>query len=455
MAKKKNAAAVAEKMDENLLVTATDTQDFAAIINAHYLTRQAICFWGSSGYGKTSTVRAAAKELGYEMVDMRLSYRDPLSLFLPLVAGDKIEYIFSDVLDVMFSAKTPTIIFLDEITNPSSPEIYNVLKELLNERTFLGRKVSDFIVFVAASNWASEDTGVKELPDSLMRRMTHIAFSPDKVAITQKLQPLAKKFFSGATANSLLPLGHIEDFNLKPCPRQIDACERLAVEGGLRGAALRQVLSGRIGSAAGTAFADFLESELAPKKGQLRSLSDGAKLLESLPLYMTRFPVTLQKYDWTNAKPNPTLVPGKAITVNSDAELRQAVKDGYRVPVDEGNVVHRCGGLMDTLCDLQAQGFVTEIVGYLLNHSEQIINTKRSERSAELKEHEAAVAKFLGHYANPEIVRMVFDQKKYNGYFVELVDSKSVDHGEYPVEQPIPWPLPAYTRNALQVGELP
>lgn len=438
MAKKTNKKA-AQNLDANLLVTTTDTQDFASIIKAHYQTKQAICFWGSSGYGKTSTVRAAAKELGFEMVDMRLSYRDPLSLFLPVVSGNIIEYIFSEVLDVMFSAGKPTIVFLDEITNPSSPEIYNVLKELLNERTFLGKRVSDFIVFVAASNWASEDTGVKELPDSLMRRMTHIAFTPDKIAITQKLQPLAKKFFSGATANNLLPLGHSEDFGLKPCPRQIDACERLAVEGGLRGAALRQVLSGRIGSAAGVAFADFLERELSENKAEIRGLSDGAALLALLPVYATRFPATLKK-------------DGKEHVVNTDAELKAAVRDGYRTQVDEGNIIHRCGGLMDTLMDLQDKGFVTEIVGYLLNHSEQITTTKRAERTPELLEHEAAVAKFLGLYANPEIVRMVFDQKKFNGYFVELVDLKSVDH---PAEQPLPWCLPAYTRYALQVGELP
>jgi hypothetical protein len=436
-----------ENADLDLTITANDSRDYAAIIKAHHLTKQALCLWGSSGYGKTSTVRAAAEELGYKLVDMRLSYRDPLSLFLPIVNDGVIEYVFSDVIKFMFEATEPTIVFLDEITNPSSPEIYNVLKELLNERTILGKRVSDQIVFVAASNWASEDIGVKELPDSLMRRMTHIAFSPDKMAIVSKLQPMAQKFFSGATAHKLLPGGHIEDFNLTACPRQVDACERLAVDGGLRGSALRQVFIGRIGPAAGIAFADHIEQELSQTKRDGTGMTDGAKLLASLPVHMSRFPIQLFKDS------------GEATTVKDEEEYKTAITAGYRGPAntaeDKGaftTSLPPAGGVTDTLVKLQNMGMVTEVVGYLLNHGEIITKTKRKDLTPELREHKAAVAAFLGMHANAEIVRMVFDQKNYNGYFVELEDLQAVNH---PATQPIIWCLPAYSRYALQVGDLP
>ncbi len=267
--------------------------NYAEIIQAHFITKQALCLWGSSGYGKTSTVKAAAKTLNMDLVDMRLSYRDPLSLFLPMIqekgANKVIEYIFSDVLDVMFHAERPTIVFLDEITNPSSPEIYNVLKELLNERTFLGKPVSEQIVFVAASNWATEDTGVKELPDSLMRRMTHMIFAPDRVDMNNKLSGLAKEWANNGNTAALIPSPHVEDLKLTPCPRQIDACELLFSKGGLRGDALRVCFVGRIGTEAGISFAKYCLDSLGKERGEKIGI------LHQLPPVMTRDTVPILK----------------------------------------------------------------------------------------------------------------------------------------------------------------
>ncbi len=288
MARKKKAPAVAD-IQAVSAEGSSGLVNYAEIFQAHFVTKQAVCLWGSSGYGKTSTVKEAAKTLGMKLVDMRLSYRDPLSLFLPVVDGNVIRYIFSDILDVLFNAAEPTIVFLDEITNPSSPEIYNVLKELLNERTFLGRAVSDNVLFVAASNWASEDTGVKELPDSLMRRMTHMVFAPDRIDMGSKLRPLAREWAMQGNTGALIPNPHVESLNLTPCPRQIDACELLFTQGGLRGDALRVVFVGRIGLEAGVSFAKHCMSSLSED----RQKKEG--VLHKLPAVMTKDTVPLLK----------------------------------------------------------------------------------------------------------------------------------------------------------------
>lgn len=375
-------------------VTTASASDFPAIIRAHHVTKQALCLWGSSGYGKTSTVRAAAKELGFDIVDMRLSYRDPLSLFLPVVTEGVIEYIFSDILNVMFHAKKPTIVFLDEITNPSSPEIYNVLKELLNERTILGKPVSDNVVFVAASNWAEEDTGVKELPDSLMKRMTHIAFAPDKISMTQRMQPHAAKFFSGGTASNLLNNGHIEDFKLTPCPRQIDACEQLAVVGGLRGAALRQVFIGRIGPEAGVVFATYIEEALSGSDN--KPLSEAASLLATLPPTMTKADV-------------PTLV------------------------------------------KLEEMGHVSEILGYILAEGQDqaaVAKYLGLHAGAEIVRAVFEREKYNGYFVDlDDLLAAVED---YAAKHPEVPREELADY-----KQPVPWALPAYTRGVLQIGSLP
>lgn len=240
--------------------------NYNTIFQAHYVARLTSILHGSSGFGKTATVRAYAEFAGAKLIDKRLSVIDPLTLSLPYVSDDRetIKYAFAEWIGIdLFKAKEHTIIFFDEITNPSSPEVYNVMKELLGERTLFGRKVSDFIQFIGATNLESEDIGVKEMPDSLWKRCTHIKFVPTTESILKHLDKEARKFFAKNT--SLLRKPETPEFKLDAAPRQIDACVKLFKTNLLTETELRICFAGRIGEEAGFAFADYLTHE---SKGQ-------------------------------------------------------------------------------------------------------------------------------------------------------------------------------------------
>lgn len=236
------------------------------ILLAHHKVNQTLIFHGSSGFGKTTNVKLYAEWVGARLIDKRTSTMDPLTLFLPWLSSDKstIETALATWVHDMINATSHTIIFLDEITNPSSPEVYSVLKELLGERTILGRKISPHVQFIGASNLTSEDTGVKEMPNSLWTRATHILFAPTSRQIIGNLLPEARMFF--ANKPDLLAKPAVEDFPLKPQPRQIDDCIRIFRTGILEPSELRQVCAGKIGKDVGYIFADELIESMTERK---------------------------------------------------------------------------------------------------------------------------------------------------------------------------------------------
>jgi hypothetical protein len=239
--------------------------NYNAIFLAHHKTHQTSILHGSSGFGKTATVRAYAQAVNAKLIDKRMSTVDPLTLFLPWLTDDKstINTALVDWVQAMITCDTHTIIFLDEITNPSSPEVFNVLKELLGERTILGRPISSYIQFIGASNLVEEDTGVKELPDSLWKRATHLAFIPTTSDIVEHLKGSAKTFFSRNSGLLRKPMH--PKFPIDAVPRQINACVDLAETGILDDSSLKICCAGKLGTEAGFALAEFIINQRKQK----------------------------------------------------------------------------------------------------------------------------------------------------------------------------------------------
>ena len=247
-------------------------RDYQNILNAHYKSRLPLMIWGSSGYGKTSIVRDFARKNQFELVVLHAQYLDPLALFIPSTSEMKelgfVKSYPSETLHHIFNAKTKMVLFLDELTR-AREETFNILTELLLDRRVNGYKVPGHVLIVAASNFMEEDSGVRELPDAVMQRLTHLVHAPDQNAAAAALQ---SKLARDIVCNEPKLIRHPGQFpifdSLKACPRQIDACGLLA-EAGLRGDDLAEVCRGRVGIEAG--------SELAVKF-ELR-LSGAAKLL--------------------------------------------------------------------------------------------------------------------------------------------------------------------------------
>lgn len=232
------------------------------ILLAHYKTKLSLMLWGSSGYGKTSLVKEFAKAQGFETCILHAQYLDPLALFIPSTQEMKDLGFFkvypSENLHRLFQSKQKTVLFLDELSR-AREETFNILTELLVDRTVFGYRVPDHILIVAASNFAEEDTGVREFPDAVMQRLTHIIHAPNPKESAATLQSkLAKELVTKDPRIIRSPNSYPIFDCLKACPRQIDACGLLA-ESGLQGDDLADVCRGRIGIEAGADLAVRIE----------------------------------------------------------------------------------------------------------------------------------------------------------------------------------------------------
>ena len=231
--------------------------DYDKVFVAHYRAKLPVMLWGASGYGKSTIVANFAKKHGLRLQVLHAQYIDPLSLFIPSTQ-DMREFGFakfypSDLVYRIINAKEKTVLFLDELTR-AREDTFNILTELLLERKVFGYALPPHVMIIAASNFAEEDSGVKDIPDAVLQRLTHIIHAPEPEESVKNLRnTLAQKaVMNGRNLISRAVSFPILD-RLRPSPRQIDACGALA-EAGLTEGELLTVCQGRLGIEAGAEF---------------------------------------------------------------------------------------------------------------------------------------------------------------------------------------------------------
>ena len=154
---------------------------------AHAQAKKSMVLHGQSGEGKTSEVNSFGKKYGYDVTTLLLCYVDPMDLSIPIENPDRpgvLTHLTSElIIDLCDPKGKPTILFLDEMTRPAKKQTQNMLTELLNDRSFMTKnKIRDNVFIIAATNLTSEDAGVEELHDAVLRRMTHINFVPSAIS---------------------------------------------------------------------------------------------------------------------------------------------------------------------------------------------------------------------------------------------------------------------------------
>jgi hypothetical protein len=242
--------------------------NYSKIFAAHCRSRLPLLLWGASGYGKSNLVGSFAKKNQLELEVLHAQYLDPLALFIPSTSTMEdrgyAKFFPTEAIHRILNTKKKTVLFLDELMR-AREDTLNILTEMLIERKIFGYQIpSQFYIF-AASSFAEEDTGVRELPDAVMNRLTHLIHAPDpKESLIAMRHPLAQK----ALNQGRNVIAHPAQFpvldRLKPCPRQIDSCASLA-ESGLRGEDLLAVCRGRVGVETGTELAFALERAIEDK----------------------------------------------------------------------------------------------------------------------------------------------------------------------------------------------
>lgn len=195
------------------------------IFSAHFRTLSTVILWGSSGFGKSSLVRDFAKRNGFNVLEKRSCYVDPLGVVLPHKNLDKgvVEFLPADWLKALIDADTPTILFLDEFNRPASLQTLNLFTELLLDRSIDGMKISDKVLIVAGANLSEEDTGVtQEIPVAVMNRATHIVHAPSHADVCKHMVTETARAVV-AQVPTLVRKPGIPELHVENCPRQIDA----------------------------------------------------------------------------------------------------------------------------------------------------------------------------------------------------------------------------------------
>jgi hypothetical protein len=180
-------------------------------------------FWGSSGFGKTETIRAYAKDEGMELLTRNAVYLDPLNCWLPRFDEEN-GYVVDrphQWVHKVLTAKAPLVLYLDELTRCRSVQIMNMLTELLLDRTFNGHPISEHVQIICATNLYEEDVALVEVPDAVMNRMFHFIFAPDASESALNMRTELGRTVLTQQPN-ILDVPGIPEFTLKGNPRAVD-----------------------------------------------------------------------------------------------------------------------------------------------------------------------------------------------------------------------------------------
>jgi len=141
---------------------------------------------GAPGVGKSDIVEQAAKEIDYDMILTHPVVSDPTDFKgQPCVVEGKdgkkrAEFLpFGDLRKMMY-AKHPTIVFIDDL-GQAPAAVQAACMQLLLARQINGKKISDNITFLAATNRRQDRAGVTGILEPVKSRFYNIyELQPEK-----------------------------------------------------------------------------------------------------------------------------------------------------------------------------------------------------------------------------------------------------------------------------------
>lgn len=146
-----------------------------ALLSDSYMN---LLFLGEPGVGKTEMVRAIAKECNRELMIKHPIVESPIDgkgLPVATVVDGKpmAAFIAYGDLKKMMEATEPLIVFVDDL-GQAAQSVQAVYMQLIQERSINGKKISDYVKFVAATNDKTHNAGVSGLITPLLSRFACI-----------------------------------------------------------------------------------------------------------------------------------------------------------------------------------------------------------------------------------------------------------------------------------------
>lgn len=125
---------------------------------------------GQPGIGKTDIVKQACNELKIDYIIMHPVVSDPTDFKgLPFAKNGQAEFLpFADLVKLL-DAKSPLVCFFDDLGQAAN-SVQAAIMQLLLAREINGKKISDFVVFCAATNRKQDQAGVSGLLEPVKSR---------------------------------------------------------------------------------------------------------------------------------------------------------------------------------------------------------------------------------------------------------------------------------------------
>ncbi len=149
------------------------------VVNKLIIQKLPVFIWGAPGIGKSSIVKAIAKEQELEFLDLRLSLLDPTDLKgIPFFNPETNEGVWAKPSFLPSVADSKGILFLDEI-NTAPPAVQASAYQLI-----LDRKVGEYELpkgwsIIAAGNRENDRGIVYKMPPPLANRFVHFEMEVD------------------------------------------------------------------------------------------------------------------------------------------------------------------------------------------------------------------------------------------------------------------------------------
>jgi len=228
---------------------------------------------GAPGVGKSDIVAQVCEELGYELIISHPVVSDPTDFKgLPYAANGSAEFLpFGDLRKIM-EATEPTVYFLDDL-GQAAPSVQAACMQLLLARQINGKKISDKVTFIAATNRKEDKAAVSGILEPVKSRFsTIIELTPNlddwvSWAMTHNI-PTCLISFLRWRPNLLNDFKATKDITNSPCPRTVAQLGGLYHDmvsyinnknTGESTAILHEVFSGAVGEGFAAEFMGFLK----------------------------------------------------------------------------------------------------------------------------------------------------------------------------------------------------
>lgn len=156
--------------------------------------RRPVFVAGSPGLGKSDTVHAIGKDLGREVIDIRLGLYEPTDLKgIPYYNSDTNTMVWAPPAELPSDPNSTAILFLDEL-NSAPPAVQAAAYQLILNRRVGEYRLPEGVDIVAAGNKDGDRGHTYKMPSPLANRFVHLEMKVDfddwqEWAVTHNIHP--------------------------------------------------------------------------------------------------------------------------------------------------------------------------------------------------------------------------------------------------------------------------